>query len=217
MTPALLVLGAYVLGATPTSYWVASWIYGIDLREEGSGNLGATNTLRVLGVRAAIPVMIIDILKGWLPVSLFPLLAGTGDPRWVLAYAGAAILGHVFSFWVRFRGGKGIATSAGALLGLAPLAVLLSLGVWLAVLALTRIVSLASLSSAVALPAGVLLFDHSGGEALLPFAAVLTTFAFWTHRANLGRLLRGEEQRISRGTVATSGDGVAPVVPGSGE
>ena len=211
MTPALLVLAAYVVGATPTSHWVASRLYGVDLRSVGSGNLGATNTFRALGARAAVPVMIVDVLKGWAPVWLFPTIDGSEAAEWALAYAAAAILGHVFSFWVGFRGGKGIATSAGAFLALAPWAVLVGLGVWLAALALARIVSVASLSAAVALPIAIALLPHQGGAGLLPFTLVLSAFAFWTHRSNIGRLLRGEEKRIRSGrSEAPAGDdGVA--------
>ncbi len=151
---------------------------------------------------------------GWLPVWLFPAIDGAPDIRWALAYAAAAVLGHVFSFWVGFRGGKGIATSAGAFLALAPWAVLLGLVVWLAALALTRIVSVGSLAAAVALPIGVYLLPHRGGEALLPFTVALAGFAFWTHRSNVGRLVRGEEKRIS-GRGAGTDDG-GPGQGGSG-
>ncbi len=200
MTAALLVVVAYVLGATPSSHWVAKGLYGVDLRSEGSGNLGATNTFRILGARAAAPVMLIDIAKGWLPVWLFPALDGTPNANWALAYAAAAVVGHVYSFWVGFRGGKGIATSAGAFLALAPWAVLLGLAVWLATLAFTRIVSVGSLAAAVALTVGVAWLPHRGGDALLPFTLALAAFAFWTHRSNLGRLMRGEETQIRRGS-----------------
>ncbi len=202
MIPALLVLVAYLIGATPTSHWVARGVYGVDLRTEGSGNLGATNTFRTLGARAAVPVMLVDIGKGWLPVWLFPALDGAPSPTWALAYAAAAVMGHVCSFWVGFRGGKGIATSAGAFLALAPWSVLLAFGVWLTTLALTRIVSVGSLAAAVALTVGVATLPHRGSDALLPFTVALAAFAFWTHRSNIGRLLRGEEPRIRGGVPA---------------
>ena len=120
MSPYALVLLAYVVGATPTSFWVGRYGYGVDLREMGSGNLGATNTFRVLGGKAALPVMVVDIAKGWLPVFLFPQVDGSAAWTWALAYGAAAIVGHVFSFWVGFRGGKGVATSGGVFLALAP-------------------------------------------------------------------------------------------------
>lgn len=197
MTPLLYLLLAYVLGATPTSYWVGRFIFGVDLRNKGSGNLGATNTYRVLGWKAAGPVALFDILKGWFPVWFFPQHDHTATWSWTLGYAGAAILGHVFSFWVGFRGGKGIATSAGAFLGLAPWGFLVALGVWLGVVFTTRIVSLASLAAAATLPISLLFLPHRGGATLLLFTLVLAAFVVWAHRANIRRLLKGEENRFS--------------------
>lgn len=196
MTPVFYLLLAYVLGATPTSFWVGRLVFGVDLRTRGSGNLGATNTLRVFGWKAALPVGLFDVFKGWLPVWLFPQVDQTAVWGWTLGYAAAAILGHVFSFWVGFRGGKGIATSAGAFLGLAFVPVLIALAVWIAVVFTTRIVSLGSLSAAVALPLSLLFLPQRGQETLLPFTLVLAAFVFWSHRANIKRLLRGEENRF---------------------
>lgn len=203
---ALCVLFAYVLGATPTSYWVGKFGYNIDLRRRGSGNLGATNTFRVLGPKAAVPVMAVDVAKGWLPVWLFPQIDNTDVFAWTLAYATAAVLGHVFSFWVRFRGGKGIATSAGAFLALAPWATLIAFLAWIAAAFTTRIVSLASLVAALTLPVAVAFTNAEGGDALLGFTVLLAAFVFWTHRANLGRLLRGEEHRFGRSKTPPASD-----------
>lgn len=199
MSPILFILLAYVLGATPTSYVVGRFFFGIDLRKEGSGNLGATNTYRVLGWKAAIPVGLLDVLKGWIPVWYFPQRDQTAMWEWTLAYAAAAILGHVFSFWVRFKGGKGIATSAGAFLALAPWATLVALGAWIGAVFLTRIVSVASLAAAVALPVALLFLPGRGGTPLLAFTLALAAFVFWAHRANIGRLMRGEENRFGKG------------------
>jgi glycerol-3-phosphate acyltransferase PlsY len=164
----------------------------------GSGNLGATNTFRVLGWKAALPVALFDVLKGWFPVWFFPQHDYTATWAWTLGYAGAAILGHVFSFWVRFKGGKGIATSAGAFLALAPLGVLVSLVVWVGVVFSTRIVSLGSLAAAVALPVSLLVLPHEGGPPLLAFTLGLALFVFWAHRTNIQRLLKGEENRFGK-------------------
>jgi acyl phosphate:glycerol-3-phosphate acyltransferase len=196
VSPVLFVLLAYVLGATPTSYVVGRVFFGVDLRERGSGNLGATNTFRVLGWKVGIPVGLVDVLKGWIPVWYFPQRDQTAIWEWTLAYAAAAILGHVFSFWVRFRGGKGIATSAGAFLALAPWATLVALGAWVGVVSLTRIVSLGSLAAALALPVALLFLPHRGGNTLLWFTAALAVFVFWAHRSNIGRLVKGEENRF---------------------
>ena len=220
MSPFVLLALAYGAGATPTSLWLGKAAYGVDLRTSGSGNLGGTNTLRVLGWRAALPVILVDIGKGWLPVWYFPQIQPTTSPStWALAYGGAAVLGHVFSFWVGFKGGKGIATSLGVLLGLAPVAVAICLGVWLGVVALTRIVSLASLSAAVTLPVAVYLLPQRGGTAagtaegtaegtaMLWFAGALAVFVVWSHRSNIGRLLRGEEAAFRRVAAEGSPEG----------
>ena len=200
MSPFVLLALAYGAGATPTSFWLARAVYGVDLRTEGSGNLGGTNTFRVLGWKAALPVTLVDIGKGWLPVWYFPdIQPATSPSTWALAYGGAAVLGHVFSFWVGFKGGKGTATSAGVLLGLAPVAVAACLGVWLGVVSVTRIVSAASLSAALTLPVVVYVLPGREGSALVWFAGAISVFVAWSHRSNIGRLLRGEESSFRRG------------------
>ncbi len=196
MNPAWLTLLAYGIGATPTSYWVGKGIYGIDLRTKGSNNLGATNTFRILGWKAALPVVFFDIGKGWFVVAMFPQWQAGGAWEWTLAYAGLAIFGHMFSFWVAFKGGKGVATMAGAFLGLAPWAVLISFLVWLVVAFTTRYVSLASIAAMVAAPAGVYFTPHQGGSTVLWFTVALASLVVSAHRSNMGRLLRGEENRF---------------------
>jgi glycerol-3-phosphate acyltransferase PlsY len=189
----LLVL-AYLVGATPTSYLVARLVYGVDLRNHGSGNLGATNVFRVLGWRAAVPVGLFDVAKGWAPAALFPRWDQAPEPEWALAYGAAAIVGHVFSVFVRFRGGKGVATSAGVFTALAPWATLAALVVWVAAVAASRIVSLGSLLAAVTLPVAVYWTD----EPMVTFwlAVGLAIFVIYAHRSNIGRLVRGEENRF---------------------
>ena len=205
MSPFVLLALAYGAGATPTSLWVGKAVYGLDLRTKGSGNLGGTNTFRVLGWKAALPVIVVDIGKGWFPVWYFPQIQPEGSAStWALAYGAAAVLGHVFSFWVGLKGGKGIATSAGVLLGLAPIALAICLAVWLGVVWLTRIVSLASLSAALTLPVAVYLVPESEGTAMLWFAGGISVFVLWAHRSNIGRLLRGEESSF-RGAVSERG------------
>lgn len=196
MIPTFLVL-SYVLGATPTSYWVGRAFHGKDLRREGSGNLGATNVFRVLGWQWAVPVVVLDVLKGYVPVAVFPALAGAGF-GWTLAFGAAAIAGHVFSFWVRFRGGKGVATGGGVFLGLAPWAVLGALGVWCLLTFTTGYVSLGSVGAALVLPLLVALTPHRGGVGLVAFAVALAAFVIWAHRANVRRLLRREEHGFRR-------------------
>jgi glycerol-3-phosphate acyltransferase PlsY len=197
VSPFLLIPLAYLAGSLPTSLWVGKALHGVDLRTVGSGNLGATNAFRVLGWRTAVVVLTVDVLKGWLPTWLFPRVdSPTAGWGWVLGYATAAIVGHVYSVWARFRGGKGVATSAGVLVALAPWATLGAAAVWAVTVFLTRTVSLASVLSAVMLPAAVALTPHQGGATLSWFALALAAFVIWAHRANLGRLLRGEELRF---------------------
>ncbi len=196
MTYAFLAL-SYLVGSTPTSYLVGRLFHGVDLREHGSGNLGATNAFRVLGLRSALPVVIVDVAKGFLPVWLFADLAGAGF-GWTFAFGLAAIVGHMFSVWVGLRGGKGIATSAGVFLGLAPWAVLGGLVIWCALTFPTGYVSLGSIAAAAALPVLIALTPHAGGTALVWLSAALAAFVIWAHRSNIGRLLRGEENRFGR-------------------
>lgn len=196
MTYAFLAL-SYLVGATPTSYLVGRVFHGLDLREHGSGNLGATNAFRVLGLKSALPVVLFDIAKGFVPVSLFAGLAGAGF-GWTFGFGVAAIFGHMFSVWVGFKGGKGMATSAGVFLGLAPWAVLLGFIVWGGLTFPTGYVSLGSIGAAVTLPILIAFTPHQGGTTLVWLSAPLAAFVVWAHRANISRLLRGEENQFGR-------------------
>ncbi|MBI2071464.1 MAG: glycerol-3-phosphate 1-O-acyltransferase PlsY [Gemmatimonadetes bacterium] len=194
MTLALWLLAAYLLGAIPTSYLVGRWFGGIDLREHGSKNLGATNLYRTLGWRYAVPAGLFDVAKGAIPVVAFAPRAGSQE--WVpLSLGVAAIIGHVFSLFVRFRGGKGVATAAGAVLGLAPLPLALSAVVWVTLVWATGYVSLASMSGAAAFPLAVWLLQP-GDPYILVAGVLLATFIVFTHRTNIRRLLEGREARF---------------------
>lgn len=202
------LLLSYLLGAIPTSFWVGRAFHGVDLRHEGSGNLGATNTFRVLGWKAALPVVLFDVFKGFAPVAFasalveparVPDLLRAGDLLGLSVLCGlVAVIGHVFSVFVAFRGGKGVATSAGLFLAMAPAAVGLGLLVFIAVVWSTRIVSLGSIASAVLLPLLIWLTPHRGGSGLVLFSVALASFVVWAHRANVARLMRGEENRFGR-------------------
>lgn len=195
MTLGLWFAAAYLLGAIPASYWIGRRM-GIDLRTVGSGNLGATNLYRAAGWRAAIPAGLFDVAKGAVPVLVFGPRAGGGP--WIPVLLGAAaVVGHVFSVFVRFKGGKGVATAAGVVLGVAPWATLLSLGAWLAVFRLSRYVSLASMVAAALLPAGVWML-HPSLRPVTAFFAVLGGFVILMHRTNIRRLLAGTESRFGR-------------------
>ena len=190
----LLVLAAYLLGATPTSYIAGKLGRGIDLREHGSRNLGATNVYRVLGWKYAIPVGLIDAAKGALAVGVLGSLSG--GPAWVPVALGlAAVLGHMYSPYVGFRGGKGVATAAGVFLALAPLAVAISLPIWVGTLWAFGYVSVASLTVAVLFPLWVRL---TGPAAPYTFWAsvALALLIVYSHRANIRRLLDGTENRF---------------------
>jgi glycerol-3-phosphate acyltransferase PlsY len=213
--PAVGLVVAYLAGSIPSAY-IAGRARGVDLRTQGSGNLGATNVVRVLGAKIGAAVFAVDMAKGALPVALLPQWASTPHPeRWAIAYGIAAILGHVRPIFLLGRGGgKGVATAGGVFLALAPVAMLIALAVFAAVVYATGYVSLGSLTAAVTLST-VLAFTRGVGSPLFLIGAVVAAFVFWTHRANVGRLRRGEEHRFGRKKREAAGaavDGV-PVGP----
>jgi acyl phosphate:glycerol-3-phosphate acyltransferase len=194
VTIALWVVASYLLGATPTAYLAGRLARGIDLREHGSKNLGATNVYRVLGWRWAIPVALIDIAKGAIPVALFGRWAAGGP--WIAVGLGiAAVLGHVFSPYMHFKGGKGVATALGVFLALAPVAVLIALPVWGGSIWLTGYVSLSSLLAAASFPVWVKL-TAPGAVSAFWASIALAVLIVYSHRANVQRLLAGTENRF---------------------
>jgi glycerol-3-phosphate acyltransferase PlsY len=206
----VMVLGVslvgYLFGSLPTGHLVGRFL-GVDISKHGSGNIGATNVLRVLGRRWGYLVFFIDTLKGFLAVrTAFYLvqIAKIDVERIELVGILAAItciLGHTFPIWLDFKGGKGVATSAGALLGLMPAAIVAIFFVWLIIFQLTRYVSLASIGAAVALPVvvGILILRKSVTDAaLLYFSILIAGVVIWRHRSNLKRLINGTERRFSR-------------------
>jgi glycerol-3-phosphate acyltransferase PlsY len=197
MHPLLGIAIAYILGSIPAAYIAGKLTRGIDLRQHGSGNLGATNAYRVLGARVASVVMAFDAAKGAVPVLLFPRWIDTAQPDlWAIAFGVAAIVGHVRPIFLLWKGGgKGVATASGVFLGLAWLPTLLAFGVWLVVLLISGYVSLASLCAAVVLPVA-LVFTEGVRSPHFAVAAGVAVFVFWSHRANIGRLRRGEEHRF---------------------
>lgn len=201
----LWLFPSYLIGAIPTSYLAGKLVRGIDLREHGSKNLGATNLYRVLGWRYAVPVGAFDVAKGAIPVAL--LGAWARGPEWLPAVLGtAAVLGHVYSPFVGFHGGKGVATACGMFLALAPLAVLLAVPVWGILLYVTGYVSLSSIIAAVTFPLWVRLTASHSRPAFAASLA-LALFIVYTHRANIRRLLTGTESRFR---TRRGGGGVAP-------
>lgn len=202
----LAAIVGYLLGSFPSGL-IVSRTRGIDIREHGSGNIGATNVLRVLGKKWGYLVFGLDALKGFAAVRIAFAIALASSPRIarpeLVGITGglACILGHTFSVWLRFRGGKGVATSAGVLLGLMPLAVVSVFAVWLIVFRVTRYVSVASIGAAAALPFFVLLYlrlDLLTGASLLPFSILIAGVVVWRHRSNMKRLFEGKEQRFDQ-------------------
>ncbi len=196
---------AYLLGAVPTSYLVARLIAGVDLRQHGSKNLGATNLFRLLGWRAAVPVAVFDVAKGAAPVLAY--VAVTRQPAWwALVVGAAAVLGHVFSPFVGFRGGKGVATAAGVFLAYLPAAIGLAAVVWVGLVAATGYVSVGSIAAAVTFPVWVRLL-YADRDSAFWVAAAVALFVIFNHRSNIGRLMAGTESRFRRGGPGGPGTG----------
>ncbi|MGH7524327.1 MAG: glycerol-3-phosphate 1-O-acyltransferase PlsY [Gemmatimonadales bacterium] len=197
--------GCYLLGSIPTSWLVLKALRGQDLRTTGSGNVGATNLYRVLGWRIAVPVGLFDALKGALPVAVIGPWAELGVVG-SLGLGIAAVVGHVFPVFLGFKGGKGVATSAGVVLGLAPAAFAAALGVWGLVLTVSGYVSLASIAAAVALPVAVWLIQPVRRDMVIWFA-LLALAIVWLHRGNIRRLWNGTELRFGHHRPTVAGDG----------
>lgn len=195
--PALWLLASYLLGAIPTSYLVSRIFAKIDLRQHGSGNLGATNLYRVLGWKYAVPVALFDIAKGVIPVLVFAPRASSSQ-LFALACGAAAIAGHVFSVFVGFKGGKGVATAAGVMLGLTPLALGIAAVVWAVLVRLTGYVSLGSIIAAAVLPIAVYFLEGPVEPAVLWSAVAIAAGVILLHRRNIERLLKGTENRFGR-------------------
>ncbi|HEX6182982.1 MAG TPA: glycerol-3-phosphate 1-O-acyltransferase PlsY [Pyrinomonadaceae bacterium] len=192
---------AYLLGSIPFGYLLVRLRGGGDVRETGSGGTGATNVTRRAGKGVGLLTLLLDALKGMAAVLVARAVLGAGSEWWVCAAAVTAVLGHVFPVWLRFRGGKGVATGLGVFLVLAPVATLLALAVFVAVVWLWRFVSLGSITAAAVLPLAVWALSYVGfsDRAAPPVLAVAVTGAaliVYMHRANIGRLFRGEESKL---------------------
>lgn len=209
-----VILLSYLVGSIPTSIIVSKLIKGIDIRQYGSGNAGGTNVMRVLGFKAGITVIIIDILKGLVATVLvsklmyspFPFQNYTPFEDFTLVKilcGTAAVIGHIWTIWGGFKGGKGIATAAGMLIGLAPWDILIVVGVFIVVLVVSKYVSLGSISAAVAFPltlffrANVLKNEVEGYSTLIYFSLAIATLLIYTHRHNIKRILEGREHKIT--------------------
>jgi glycerol-3-phosphate acyltransferase PlsY len=206
LTFATVLIISYLLGSIPAGY-LAGRFAGVDIRKAGSGNIGATNVTRILGRAYGYPVFAIDFLKGLAAVRASMLIAGhTQFPGTSMELIGivaavSCVTGHVFPVWLQFKGGKGVATSAGALFGLMPIALLIGAVVWIVMFQATRYVSVASITAAIALPIVILIMislDQARTTALLYFSICLAAMVILRHRSNLSRLVRGTEPRFKR-------------------
>lgn len=195
----LAILGSYLLGSIPTSYIFGKILKGIDIREHGSGNAGATNALRILGTKWGVLTMILDMAKGWLAVFLGKLLLNE-PANWVLiALALGAIIGHIFTIYLGFKGGKGVATSAGVFIALAPIPVAIALAVFIITVWITRYVSLGSMLAAL-VAFGAELFinikNNFADKEILGLVILIVAFIIFRHKANIQRLLAGNENKL---------------------
>lgn len=197
------VILAYLIGSIPTAVWIGRIFYKVDVREHGSGNAGATNTIRVLGPKAGVPVLLLDVFKGWLAVYIAHFFyTETGRfPDFVdfqIMLAVAAVVGHVFPIYVGFKGGKGIATLLGIGFALYPAAAGIAVGVFTITLILTSYVSLGSMMAAITFPiVEILLLGHDEYLSLILLSILVAIFVPVTHRKNIKRLLKGEENKFS--------------------
>ncbi len=207
-TIAVLVVVAYLLGSIPSAVWIGKHFYGIDIREHGSKNAGATNMLRVLGRRAALPVFVIDFIKGYVAVTLCNLAeflpqflpGGEYGPGGIyivkVGLVVAVVMGHIFPLFAGFKGGKGVATLAGAVMGVAPASVMLCLAIWVVVLMVWHYVSLASMIAGVCFPIFIMISPKTNGSpTLIAFSCVVAVLLIVMHRKNIKRLRAGTESK----------------------
>ncbi len=204
----LMVVISYLIGSIPTSIIAGKLLKGIDIRQHGSGNAGATNVFRVLGWKAGLVVLLIDMFKGWFPTVYVSQLGMDSGLAWqpinyqILAGV-AAMFGHIWTIFAGFKGGKGVGTGAGMIIGLAPLPVLICLIVFVVTVALTRYVSLGSILASITFMVVVLLqkyvFDIDIPTQLLVFSVFVPILIIFTHRSNIQRLLKGQENKIQFG------------------
>ncbi len=195
-----IILTAYLLGSLPSAVWIGKFFYNIDVRQHGSGNAGATNTLRVLGKKAALPVLIIDILKGWaaVKVSFFvaEMLGKEEFNSLQLTLGAAALIGHIYPVFANFKGGKGVATLLGVTLAIHPLSAAVGIMVFALILLVTQYVSLSSIFAGLSFPISILILFPSSSPTLVLFSLLTPAIILVTHQKNIERLLRKEETKI---------------------
>src|SRR5438270_3325366 len=201
MNEVLLIIVAYLLGSIPSAVWISRFFFDIDIRDYGSGNAGATNTYRVLGSKWGTVVMIADMLKAIAAVKLAFLLPYSFESdlylvNMQLGLGLAAVLGHIFPVWAEFRGGKGVATLFGMVLGIQPNVALCCVGVFIIVLYITRWVSLSSILASIAFPVFILVIFNEPEKLYRVFAITVALLVLLTHQKNIGRLIKGSESKV---------------------
>ncbi|NDA62062.1 MAG: glycerol-3-phosphate 1-O-acyltransferase [Chitinophagia bacterium] len=201
MNELLLICLAYFIGSIPTAVWISKSVYGIDIRDYGSGNAGATNTFRVMGSKWGSIVMMVDVIKGVVATSLYiviPFYLSNELQRtnFMIALGLAAVIGHIFPLWASFRGGKGVATLLGMAIAIQPLVALCCIGVFLLVLFLTRFVSLSSILAGISFMVFILFIFNEREPLYRIFAILVALMVILTHQKNIGRILRGTESKI---------------------
>lgn len=199
---AFILLLAYLIGSIPNSLWIGKLFFHIDVRNHGSKNGGSTNTIRLLGYKAGIPVLLLDILKGWLAVKLIYLtnyyIPATGDYISIQLLLGlAAIMGHIFPVFAGFRGGKGVATLIGVILAIDPISTLICIGVFMVTLLITKYVSLSSMIAGLSFPVLVIVVFKVTTPSLVLFSLMVFALLLFTHQKNIERLARNEEKKAS--------------------
>ena len=204
----ITLIVSYLLGSVATAVWIGRLLHNIDVREHGSGNAGATNVIRVLGWKTGVPVLIIDVIKGWLAAMLPVFLKLSENNAALLTslqiFAGlAAIIGHIFPVFAGFRGGKGVATIFGTLLAVHPLLTLSCIGVFISVLLITGYVSVSSMSAGLAFPILLFLFFDTPSTFFKIFSIIVAVALIITHRKNISRLIKGEESKFIRKGIKT--------------
>jgi glycerol-3-phosphate acyltransferase PlsY len=201
MNELLLIISAYLIGSIPTSVWVSRRFFGIDIRDYGSGNAGATNTYRVLGAKWGTLVMIVDMLKGIVATSLYILLPHYMHDEWdrtnlMVGLGLAAVIGHIFPLWAGFRGGKGVATLFGMIVAIQPLVAVCCVGVFMLVLYLTRFVSLSSILAGISFAVFILFIFNDDVTLYRVFSVAVALMVILTHQKNINRIINGTESKV---------------------
>ncbi|MBT3244669.1 MAG: glycerol-3-phosphate 1-O-acyltransferase PlsY [Bacteroidetes bacterium] len=197
----LLGIGAYLLGSVPTAIWIGKWFYGIDIREHGSGNAGFSNALRVMGWKAGIPVLLVDVAKGYFAVALAEIITHDATSSIsiqiiAIAFGLLAFIGHLYPAFARFKGGKGVATGLGIIIAIYPLGSIVGLGVFVIIVLTFRMMSLSSMTAGLSFPFTVYFSQKLDDPVLFIFSCFIAVMIIYTHNSNIQRIIKGTENKI---------------------